>query len=238
MVVPGRPQVTSGADNTDMRPLRVRVVAPNDGERGRIEDALRWGGIEPAEEGAPHAVTVVLDGNAGPPWPDVPTIVISSRADIDGFANAINSGAAAYLTTPVEAAELTATVHRLAQWKAPPPGLSTRKRPRRPLLLDVDLLIDGRIVRGHLVDVSGGGCRVEAYGRVPRGSEVRLTPRALGTSTGIALGATVTRTRRDDSFKPPVCELALRFNGTSALLAARIFGAPDADRRQALRTGA
>jgi hypothetical protein len=62
-----------------------------------------------------------------------------------------------------------------------------------------------------------------------------VTPRALGTSTGIALGATVTRTRRDDSVQPPICEVALRFSGTSALLAARIFGAPGAERRQALR---
>ena len=66
-----------------------------------------------------------------------------------------------------------------------------------------------------------------------RGAEVRLTPRALGTSTGIALGATVTRTRRDNTFQPPLCEVALRFNGTSALLAARIFGTPDAERRHA-----
>jgi hypothetical protein len=163
-------------------------------------------------------------------------IVISTKTDIDSFSNALTSGAAAFLTTPVVPAELTAAVHRLAQWKAPPPGVSTRRRSRRPLLLDVDLVIDGRQVRGQLVDVSAGGCRVEAYGPVRRGSVVRLTPRALGTSTGIALAATVTRTRRDNSVQPPLCEVALRFNGTSALLAARIFGAPGADRRQALRT--
>jgi len=219
-----------------MPPPRVRVVASNGAEKARIEDALRWGGLDPAADGDAHVVAVIFDGAAGPPWPEVPTIVISSKTDIDSFANAINNGAAAYLTTPVEAAELTATVHRLAQWKAPKAGMTTRKRPRRPLLLDVDLLIDGRIVRGHLVDVSAGGCRVEAYGRVSRGSLVRVTPRALGTSTGIALGATVTRTRRDDTIQPPVCEVALRFNGTSALLAARIFGTPDAERRQSLRT--
>jgi hypothetical protein len=76
---------------------------------------------------------------------------------------------------------------------------------------------------------------VETAGRVSRGALVRLTPRALGATTGIALGATVTRTRRDDTVQPPMCEVALRFNGTSALLAARIFGAPGTDRRQALR---
>lgn len=214
---------------------RVRVVAPAGAERDGIEEALRWGGLDPTGD-ADGVVVVVLDDAAGPPWPEVPVIVISSKTDIDSFSNALTSGAAAFLTTPVVAAELTSAVFRLAQWKAPPPGLSTRRRSRRPLLLDVDLLIDERLVRGHLVDVSGGGCRVEAYGRVRRGSVVRLTPRALGTSTGIALGATVTRTRRDNSVQPPLCEVALRFNGTSALLAARIFGAPGTNRRQALRT--
>jgi hypothetical protein len=178
---------------------------------------------------------VVLGEGAHAPWPDVPTIVVSSKTDIDSFTNAITSGAAAYLVAPVAAAELTATVCRLAQWIPPAPGPGARRRSRRALLLDVDLVIEGRHARGHLVDVSAGGCRVETYGRIRRGSEVKLTPRALGTTTGIALGATVTRTRRDDSVQPPICEVALRFSGTSALLAARIFGAPGAERRQALR---
>jgi hypothetical protein len=38
--------------------------------------------------------------------------------------------------------------------------------------MEVDLEIEGRRVRGHLVDVSAGGCRVETYGRVRRGAEV------------------------------------------------------------------
>ena len=216
-------------------PLRVSVVGPAGVERARVEEALRWGGLDPAA-GAHPVVAVMVEDDAHAPWPDVPTIVISARTDIDSFTNAITSGAAAYLVAPVDAAELTATVHRLAQWKAPPPGSSTRKLKRRPLLLDVDLDIEGRHVRGHLVDVSAGGCRVETYGRVPRGAEVVVTPRALGTSTGIALGAIVTRTRRDDSMQPPICEVALRFNATSALLAGRIFGTPGADRRLALRS--
>jgi hypothetical protein len=236
MGVTAPPQAVPAADNTDMSAPRVRVEAPPGAERDRIEEALRWGGLEPTGDSGDGVVAVVLDGLAGPQSLEVPTIVISSKTDIDSFSNAITSGAAAFLNTPVAPAELTSTVHRLAQWKPPPAGTSTRKRSRRPMLLDVDLLIDGRLVRGHLVDVSAGGCRVEAYGRVRRGSVVRLTPRALGTSTGIALAATVTRTRRLDSIQPPVCEVALRWSGTSALLAARIFGAPGADRRVALRT--
>lgn len=212
------------------------VVAGRAGvERTKVEAALRAAGVEPVAAHPSPSLAVLLEDAARPPWPNAPTIVISSKTDIDSFTNAITSGVAAYLTRPVDAGELTAAARRLARWTPPMPGTGTRKRKRRPLLLDVDLEIEGRHVRGHLVDVSAGGCRVEAGGRVKRGAAIRLTPRALGTSTGIALGGTVTRTRRDDTVEPPVCEVAVRFNGTSALLAARIFGAPGAERRLALR---
>jgi hypothetical protein len=212
------------------------VVAGRAGaQRTKVEAALRRAGVKPVDAHPSPSVAVLLEDAAHPPWPDVPTIVISSKTDIDTFTNAITSGVAAYLTTPLDAEELIAAARRLALWKAPAPGTSTRKRSRRPLLLDVDLEVEGRHFRGHLVDVSGGGCRVETAGRVRRGAAVRLTPRALGASTGIALGGTVTRTRRDDTVQPAMCEVALRFNGTSALLAARIFGAPGTEGRQSLR---
>ena len=212
------------------------VIAGRAGaERRQVEAALRRAGIKPVATHPAPSLAVLLDDAARPPWPDVPTIVISAKADIDSFTNAITSGVAAYLTTPLDEADLIAAARRLARWKAPLSGTGTRKRSRRPLLLDVDLEIEGRRLRGHLVDVSAGGCRVETAGRVSRGAAVRLTPRALGTSTGIALGGTVTRTRRIDTVQPSMCEMAVRFNGTSALLASRIFGAPGADRRQALR---
>ena len=204
-------------------------------ERTQVEAALRAAGVKPVAAHPSPSLAVLLEDAAHPPWPDVPTIVISSKTDIDSFTNAITSGVAAYLTTPLEAGELTAAARRLARWKAPAPGTGTRTRSRRPLLLEVDLEIEGRHLRGHLVDVSAGGCRVETTGQVTRGTPLRLTPRALGRSTGIALGGTVTRTRRDDTVQPVICEVALRFNGTSALLAARIFGAPGADRRHTLR---
>ncbi len=203
--------------------------------RAQVTGALRGAGMEPVASHPAPAVAVMIEDAAHPPWPGVPTVVVSSKSDIDSFTNAITSGAAAYLTVPVQGAELVDAVRRLARWKAPAPGTGTRRKPRRALLLEVDLEIDGRRRGGHLVDVSAGGCRVETHGRVTRGAEVRLTPRALGTSTGIALGAVVTRTRRDASVQPAVCEVAMRFNATSALLAARIFGVPGADRRQALR---
>jgi len=202
------------------------VVAGGPGrERARVEEALRAAGVAPVDRHPSPSLAVLIEDAARPPWPEVPTIVVSSKTDIDSFTNAITSGAAAYLTTPLDAGELVAAARRLARWNAPAPGTGTRARSRRPLLLEVDLEIAGRSLRGHLVDVSGGGCRVETTGRVTRGADVRLTPRALGTTTGIALGGTVTRTRRDDTTEPPTCEVALRFNSTSALLAGRIFGA-------------
>jgi hypothetical protein len=75
----------------------VRVVGPEGAERTRIEDALRWGGIDPVAGSLPPAVAVVLGEGAHAPWPDAPTIVVSSKTDIDSFTNAITSGAAAYL---------------------------------------------------------------------------------------------------------------------------------------------
>lgn len=215
------------------------VVAGRAGaERTQVEASLRAAGIQCVGAHPSPCLAVLLEDAAHPPWPDVPTIVVSSKTDIDSFTDAITSGVAAYLTTPLDADELIAAARRLARWKPPAPGTGTRTRSRRPLLLEVDLETDGRHLRGHLVDVSAGGCRVETRGRVSRGAAVRVIPRALGTSTGIALGATVTRTRRDDSVQPPMCEIALRFNGTSALVAARIFGTAGADRRQALRSRA
>src|SRR5688500_14523643 len=204
----GRPLARSGADNTAMPPPHVRVLGPAGVQRARIEDALRGAGFDPVPGTRPPVVAVVLGEAAHPRWPEPPTIVVSSKTDIDSFTTAITSGAAAYLVAPFEAVELIAAVRRLARWKPPAPGTSTRRKSRRPLLLEVDLEIGGRTFRGHLVDVSADGCRVETRGRVRRGAEARLTPRALGSSTGIALGATVTRTRRDDAVQPPICEVA------------------------------
>jgi hypothetical protein len=212
------------------------VVAGGRGrERARVEAALRAAGLEPVPRHPSPSLAVLLEDAAHPPWPDVPTIVISSKTDIDSFTDAITCGVAAYLTAPADEEELIAAARRLARWRAPTPGTSTRAKSRRPLLLEVDLEVDGRRLRGHIVDVSAGGCRVETEGRVSRGATVRLTPRALGTSTGIAIGGTVTRTRRVDTARAPLCEAAIRFNATSALLAGRIFGAPGRDGRQSLR---
>jgi hypothetical protein len=151
-------------------------------------------------------------------------IVVSSRTDIDSVTNALVSGAAAYLPTPLDEKQLIHAADRLSRWRAAPPDGNTRRWPRRPLLLDVDVIAGAQRLRGHLIEVSGGGCRLETTGRVKRGQELTIVPHALGASTGIALGATVTWTRLDEARR--VCTVAVRFNATSALLAPRLFGAP------------
>jgi hypothetical protein len=206
----------------------VVVAGPAGPERSRVERALRSAGLRPVREAPAPVLTVLMGDAAVPPWPPPPVIVVSSRTDIDSFTNAITSGAAAYLASPVDEGELAASAARLARWRQGPVAGNTRRSARRPLLLEVDLAAGARRMRGHLLDVSASGCRVEVEGSVRRGEEVAFTPRALGASTGIALGAVVTWTRRAGRDGP--CTAALRFNATSALLAGRIFGAPAARR--------
>ncbi len=213
---------------------RIARVA---GPRGRTRDAvcrvLRDAGVEPVAAHPSPDLTVLVEDAAGPPWPPPPVIVVSSRTDIDSFTNAITSGVSAYLATPLDAAALAAAARRLSRWRPAPSEGNTRRSPRRPLLLDVDVEAGGRRFRGHLVEVSGSGCRLETAEKVKRGEALTLVPHALGSSTGIALGATVTWTRTGEGGR--VCIVAVRFNPTSALLAPRIFGIPGTDPRAAPR---
>jgi CheY-like chemotaxis protein len=201
----------------------ARVAGPRGRTRSAVEAALRAAGLQPVADHPSPDLTVLIETAARPPWPPPPVIVVSSRTDIDSFTNAITSGASAYLAAPVDAAALAEAARRLSRWKPGPTAVNTRRWPRRPLLLDVHVESRGRRFRGHLVEVSGSGCRLETTEKVKRGEPLTIVPHALGASTGIALGATVTRTRAEEGGR--VCTVAVRFNPTSALLAPRIFGA-------------
>jgi PilZ domain-containing protein len=208
----------------------ARVSGPPGDVRASVERVLREAGLHLALDGASADLTVLVEDAARPPWPAPPVIVVSSRTDIDSVTNALTSGAAAYLATPLDAGALAAAADRLSRWRPAPAEGNTRRSPRRPLLLDVDVrTASGRSFRGHLIEVSGTGCRIETREKVRRGEEVTIVPHALGESTGIALGAAVTWTRLDQGGR--VCTVAVRFNATSALLAPRIFGAPAPERR-------
>jgi hypothetical protein len=206
----------------------VRVAGPKGEVRDAVEAALRSAGLEVADGPAPD-LTVLIEDAARPPWPPPPVIVVSSRTDIDSVTSALVSGAAAYLSMPLDEQRLIHAADRLSRWRAAPPEGNTRRWPRRPLLLDVDVTVGQRTFPGHLIEVSGSGCRLETSERVRRGDELTLVPHALGQSTGIALGATVTWTRLDEAGR--TCTVAVRFNATSALLAPRLFGAAAPERR-------
>jgi len=202
----------------------VRVSGPPGDVRASVEQVLREAGLRAVSDGLAVDLTVLVEDAARPPWPAPPVIVVSSRTDIDSVTNALTSGAAAYLTTPLDAKALAAAADRLSRWRPAPAAGNTRRAPRRPLLLDVDVRrASGPSFRGHLIEVSGTGCRIETREKVRRGEELTIVPHALGESTGIALGAAVTWTRFDEAGR--VCTVAVRFNATSALLAPRVFGA-------------
>jgi CheY-like chemotaxis protein len=211
------------------------VVGEPGDDRALLRQALEGAGLAVQESPAPPgaeqvrgASLIVLDEpeTLAPMRRGPPVIVLSRCVDIDSFSNAVTLGAAAYLVKPVDAAELAEVAGRLARWRQGTAQGGRRLARRRPLFIDVDLEPAARAapMRGRLLDVSASGCRVEVPAPgLSAGEALRVIPRALSDTTGIALGAQV-RWRRKVPGGAQVA--ALRFNGTSALLAGRIFGTP------------
>ena len=224
--------VSAARDNRECPPWSARILGPPATCARPWSTALRAAGLEPVPDHASPDLTVLLEDAARPPWPAPPVIVISSNTDIDSVTNAITSGVAAYLTLPLDADELVAAAEppRPAGRRRRPAEHTRRGRGGRSCSTSTCAARQGGRLHGHLIDVSGTGCRVETREKVRRGEESVLVPHALGESTGIALGATVTRTRRDDG-RPRCATVAVRFNGTSALLAAADLRRARAERR-------
>ena len=105
------------------------------------------------------------------------------------------------------------------------PARPERRRTRRPLLLKVEVedRRGGARLAGHIVDVGLSGCRLELGTSLARGTPVGLQLHAYRESTGIVLAGSVRWTRPDESGMHLV---AVRFNGTSAVVARRLFGLP------------
>jgi hypothetical protein len=213
---------------------RVMLAGDPREDREIIRQALRDAGLTvdetPSRPGRDVALVVLDEPEALPAGVrrGPPVVVLSRHRDIDSFSGALTGGAAAYLVKPLDPEELTEVAARLARWRSAVGPDGRRRARRRPLLIAVDLEADARgfKARGRLLDVSASGCRVEVPGPGMKAAEtVRLIPRAVSDTTGIALGAQV-RWRRAAPGDQQVA--ALRFNGTSALLAARIFGTPPA----------
>jgi hypothetical protein len=74
---------------------------------------------------------------------------------------------------------------------------------------------------GQLIDVSGGGCRIEVTEAVAVGESIRIILHGYDASTYVALGADV-RWYREGADGAHL--IGCRFSGTTALLAGKLLG--------------
>src|SRR5262249_48343355 len=153
----------------------------------------------------------------------VPLLILAYDSDIDSFTDAITKGASAYLVKPVSADELVRVSQRLSGWADSIDRTERRRRVRRPLLMkvEVDLKEKKRKLMGQMLDVSGGGCRIELPEEVHTGELLRIILHGQDASTHVALGVEV----RWHQPSPTGTHIAgCRFTGTTALLAGKILG--------------
>lgn len=153
----------------------------------------------------------------------VPVVMLAYDADIESFSEAISKGAAAYLVKPVNAEELVAVAHKLSGWLSSNDRTEKRRRLRRPLVMKVEVDLRARKLRvpGQIIDVSGGGCRVELGEKIDKGDLVRVILHGADASTHMALGAEV---RWTGQASDGTWVAGLRFTGTTALLASKVLG--------------
>ena len=222
------------------------VVGPDGPDRAWVEGTLMRGGLAVAAAthedlaGMPDIVPphlAVLDDSsdragrmadfrrlrAHAAMAGVPVVMLAYDADIESFSDAIGRGAAAYLVKPVSAEELVEVAHKLSGWLRSSDRTEKRRRLRRPLLMKVDVDIRARKQRvpGQIIDVSGGGCRVELGVRLDKGDLVRVMLHGTDDSTHLALGGGV---RWANQAADGTWEAGVRFTGTTALLASKVLG--------------
>lgn len=158
-----------------------------------------------------------------------PLLVVAPETDVDSYGGALARGAAAYVSADTGPAEVRDLALRLVRagdrrWDAETRSDSVERRgQRRPLLLKVEVEDRARNTRlaGHIVDVGLSGCRLELADALPKGTPVGLQLLAYRETTGIMLAGSVRWTRPGDGGMHLV---AVRFNGTSAVMARRLFG--------------
>jgi response regulator RpfG family c-di-GMP phosphodiesterase len=223
------------------------LIVGDDGiDRAWIEGTLMRGGLEVAASThqdlanmpdivPPHLA--VLDDSSNreermanfrslrlhPALAGVPVVVLAYDGDIESFSEAISKGAAAYLVKPVNAEELVAVAHKLSGWLSSSDRTEKRRRLRRPLVMKVEVDLRARKIRvpGQIIDVSGGGCRVELAEKIDKGDLVRVILHGTDDSTHMALGAEV---RWVGQASDGTWVGGLRFTGTTALLASKVLG--------------
>jgi hypothetical protein len=74
---------------------------------------------------------------------------------------------------------------------------------------------------GTMLDVSGGGCRVEVAEEVTKGELIRVVLHAHETTTHLALGGEV---RWHSLASSGAHLIGVKFTGTTAMLAAKLLG--------------
>jgi CheY-like chemotaxis protein len=241
----------SGGDDievaaSDLAYRYTLVLGPDGADRAFVEGVLLQSGLEVAasvfKEITPDVVPpalVVLDDSGKraermetfqrvrqhPALRGVPVILLAYDADIDSYSEAITKGAAAYLVKPVNADELVAAVRKISGWMHETDRTEKRRRLRRPLLMKVDVEIRSRHLKvpGQIIDVSGGGCRVELKEPLQIGEYVRVILHGHESTTHVTLGGEV-RWQRPSVDDPAIVVCGLKFTGTTALLAGKILG--------------
>ena len=229
----------------------VIVVGPPGRERERMADVLRRADLsvtllteaEALGRGrltAPHLVVLVRGGPRAdreasqvrllshPALHGAPLLVVGAETDVDSYGGALARGASAYLASAASPPEVRALARRLvrgaerrrAEGRA---DADDRRRARRPLLLKVEVEDRARRLRlsGHIVDIGLSGCRLELAEPLAKGAPVGLQLHAYRRTTGIVLAGAVRWTRPAEGGMHLV---AVRFNGTSAVVARRLFG--------------
>lgn len=222
------------------------IVGPDSPDRAWLESVLIRGGLEVAAcsedellampDIVPPQIVVLDDASrreqrmatfanlrAHVALIGAPIVVLAYDGDMDSFSGVITRGAAAYLKKPVAPEEIVSIVHRITGWLSSVDRTEKRRRLRRPLLMRIDLSVEGQggVAPGEIVDVSRKGCRIEVTRPVAKGDPVRLTLHGLEGATELALGGEVRWERR----LPDGRHVAgVQFTGTSAVLASRLLG--------------
>jgi two-component system chemotaxis response regulator CheY len=222
------------------------VVGPDGADRAFVEGVLIQSGIEVAasteEALAPDVVPpalVILDDSGAradrmeafrrmkqhPALRGVPVVLLAYDADIDSYSDAITKGAASYLVKPVNADELVAVARKISGWMSETDRTEKRRRLRRPLLMRVDVEIKSKKAKvpGQIIDVSGGGCRIELAEPLELGEHVRVILHGHESTTHVTLGGEVRWHHRSNE-DPSLHVCGLKFTGTTALLAGKILG--------------
>jgi CheY-like chemotaxis protein len=222
------------------------IVGPDSPDRAWLESVLMRGGLEVAActedellaipDIVPPQIVVLDDASrreqrmatfanlrSHVALIGAPVVVLAYDGDMESFSGAITRGAAAYLRKPVAPEEIVSIVHRITGWLSSVDRTEKRRRLRRPLLMRIDLAVEGHDgdAPGEIVDVSRKGCRVEVTRPVARGDHVRLTLHGLEGSTDLALGGEV---RWGHPLPDGRHVAGVQFTGTSAVLASRILG--------------